>query len=92
MAYKKKVTLKDIADASGISVSSVSMILNQRSDVSFREETVEKVRTAAAKLGYQFRTSSDSTASVKEAPKKNIIAIFLSQYFQCLLFYHCAGH
>ena len=51
MAYKKKVTLKDIADASGISVSSVSMILNQRSDVSFREETIEKVRTAAAKLG-----------------------------------------
>ena len=75
MAYKKKVTLKDIADASGISVSSVSMILNQRSDVSFREETIEKVRTAAAKLGYQFRTSSVSTDSIKEAPK-NMIAIF----------------
>ena len=30
MSYYKKVTLKDIANDSGVSVSSVSMILNKR--------------------------------------------------------------
>lgn len=35
MSYHKKVTLKDIANDSGVSVSSVSMILNKREGVSF---------------------------------------------------------
>ena len=35
MSYYKKVTLKDIANDSGVSVSSVSMILNKREGVSF---------------------------------------------------------
>jgi len=43
MSYHKKVTLKDIANDSGVSVSSVSMILNKREGVSFSNETVEKV-------------------------------------------------
>lgn len=43
MSYYKKVTLKDIANDSGVSVSSVSMILNKREGVSFSNETVEKV-------------------------------------------------
>ena len=41
MSYYKKVTLKDIANDSGVSVSSVSMILNKREGVSFSNETVE---------------------------------------------------
>ena len=43
MSYHKKVTLKDIANDSGVSVSSVSMILNKREGVSFSNKTVEKV-------------------------------------------------
>lgn len=35
MSYHKKVTLKDIANDSGVSVSSVSMILNKREGVLF---------------------------------------------------------
>lgn len=42
MSYYKKVTLKDIANDSGVSVSSVSMILNKREGVSFSDKTVEK--------------------------------------------------
>ena len=42
MSYYKKVTLKDIANDSGVSVSSVSMILNKREGVSFSNETVER--------------------------------------------------
>ena len=36
MSYHKKVTLKDIANDSGVSVSSVSMILNKREGVYLR--------------------------------------------------------
>ena len=61
MSYYKKVTLKDIANDSGVSVSSVSMILNKREGVSFSNETVEKVLSSAKKLGYEISSS----------PKKN---------------------
>ena len=44
---KKKVTLEDISQLAGVSLSSVSMILNARADVSFSAETVRKVRHAA---------------------------------------------
>ena len=54
MSYYKKVTLKDIANDSGVSVSSVSMILNKREGVSFSNETVEKVLSSAKKLGYEI--------------------------------------
>ena len=50
MSYYKKVTLKDIANDSGVSVSSVSMILNKREGVSFSNETVEKVLSSAKKF------------------------------------------
>lgn len=39
MSYYKKVTLKDIANDSGVSVSSVSMILNKREGVSDCRQT-----------------------------------------------------
>ena len=54
MSYHKKVTLKDIANDSGVSVSSVSMILNKREGVSFSNKTVEKVLSSAKKLGYEI--------------------------------------
>lgn len=53
MSSKKRVTLSDVSRAAGVSMSSVSMILNNRSDVSFTEETIEKVRYAARVLGYK---------------------------------------
>ena len=52
MSYYKKVTLKDIANDSGVSVSSVSMILNKREGASYSNESVEKVLSSAKKLGY----------------------------------------
>ncbi|HJD97680.1 LacI family DNA-binding transcriptional regulator [Mailhella massiliensis] len=53
MKIKKKVTLEDVSQAAGVSLSSVSMILNARADVSFSPETVRKVRSAAESLGYR---------------------------------------
>ena len=54
MSYHKKVTLKDIANDSGVSVSSVSMILNKRKGVSFSNETVEKVLSSAKNWDMKF--------------------------------------
>ena len=53
MASKKKVTLSDISRSAGVSLGTVSMILNARADVTFAPETVLKVRRAAEELGYR---------------------------------------
>lgn len=53
MGLKKKVTTKDIADYVGLSQSAVSMILNNKTNVSFSDSTRQKVLDAAKELGYQ---------------------------------------
>lgn len=47
-----KTTLSDIALATGLSQATVSMILNDKSGMSFSEDTVRKVNEAAKELGY----------------------------------------
>jgi LacI family transcriptional regulator len=48
------VTLRDVAEASGVSITTVSRILNGReSGVPIREETRQRVLAAAAELGYR---------------------------------------
>ena len=64
MSYYKKVTLKDIANDSGVSVSSVSMILNKREGVSFSDKTVEKVLSSAKKLGYEIVLVNSNPATI----------------------------
>ena len=53
MGKRNKVTTRDIAEQAGVSQSTVSMILSGKPSVSFSEETIEKVRTTAAALGYK---------------------------------------
>lgn len=78
MSYYKKVTLKDIANDSGVSVSSVSMILNKREGVSFSNETVEKVLSSAKKLGYEISSSPKKNGTPAYNTQKSVkyIAIF----------------
>ena len=52
MREKKKVTLKEVSQAAGVSLSTVSMILNARADVSFSPDTIQTVRKTAEALGY----------------------------------------
>ncbi len=52
MGKKTIPTLKQIAELTGFSQSSISMILNRRKDVSFSDETVRVVLSAAESLGY----------------------------------------
>lgn len=49
---KKKVTIKDVAHHSGVSIATVSQILNGNED-KFSSKTVEKVLAAKNELGYQ---------------------------------------
>lgn len=51
---KKKVTSTDVARAAGVSQATVSMILNQKYNVSFSRETVRRVEEAARQLGYRL--------------------------------------
>ncbi len=73
MDKKSNPTLKQVAELSGFSQASVSMILNKRSDVSFSEETVRQVLDAAKKLGYE---KSAGLSRKKRLAGKNIIAVF----------------
>ncbi len=48
---KSNVTIKDVAKACGVSIQTVSRVLNNRSDVSTK--TREKVQTVIDRMGYQ---------------------------------------
>lgn len=60
MGKRNKVTTRDIAEYTGLSQSTVSMILSGKKNVSFMPQTEQKVRDAAKKLGY--------SKPVKKAP------------------------
>lgn len=49
---KKKVTIKEVAKYSGVSITTVSKILNGKKE-SFSADTIQKVLAAKEKLGYQ---------------------------------------
>lgn len=57
---KKKVTLKDIGDAAGLSAASVSMILAKKSLSRFSPNTVDRVYALARDLGYERRSDKYS--------------------------------
>ncbi|MDO4670976.1 MAG: LacI family DNA-binding transcriptional regulator [Aerococcus sp.] len=49
---RKKVTIKDVAQAAGVSITTVSLILNGN-DQRFSDQTIQKVKTTAQSLNYQ---------------------------------------
>ena len=49
---RRKVTIRDVARAAGVSIATVSYVLNETPDQTVREQTRERVREAAASLGY----------------------------------------
>lgn len=58
MAKRSAVSAKDVAKLAGVSQSTVSMILNNYENVSFSEETRQRVFEACNTLGYKGMTSS----------------------------------
>jgi DNA-binding LacI/PurR family transcriptional regulator len=58
-----KVTSHDVARAAGVSRTTVSMVLNGSTTVSLSDETRERVKQAAADLGYRINSAGRMLAS-----------------------------
>ena len=74
----KKVTLKDIAAAAGLSPASVSMILNRRSINRFNADTLERIFALAQEMGYK---SSKGASYSLVKPSDTLIFIICPSVF-----------
>ena len=68
---KRSVTIIDVAEAAGVSVSTVSRVLNNKDDVS--EETFQRVSQVIDDLGY----SSSLAARSMRSRKTNVIGLIM---------------
>jgi LacI family transcriptional regulator, gluconate utilization system Gnt-I transcriptional repressor len=68
---KKHPTMKDVAEAAGVSVMTVSRAFKQ--DASVSEETRDRIRAAAEVIGYVF----DSTASNLRSQRSDFVAMVI---------------
>ena len=80
MVLNKRVTLKDIARATGVHVSTVSRALDPNRQKTLTEDVVEKIRATAAELGYRpnrvaysLRTNKTMTIGVMIPDITNMI-------------------
>ena len=90
MGKRNKVTTRDIAEYTGVSQSTVSMILSNKPHVSFSKETIDKVRQGAKELGYKKPVAG--VKKKEQALAKSIIVI-CSTSFEWLLFHdHSFDH
>jgi LacI family transcriptional regulator len=68
---RKPVTIRDVADAAGVSVSTVSRVLNDKDDVA--AETYEKVQGVITELGY----ASSLAARSMRSRRTNVIGLIV---------------
>lgn len=73
MGKRNRVTTRDIAEELGISQSTVSMILSNKPNVSFTDETVQKVKAKQKSL-------DTKNLYQKNWYRKNLLQIQLSCY------------
>jgi LacI family transcriptional regulator len=64
MSRNRQVTIVDIAGAAGVSIATVSNVLNRR-NVPMSEETIQKVEKAAEELGYRRNVMAASLSRRK---------------------------
>lgn len=69
----KNATMRDVAKLAGVSVATVSYVLNKTEKFSIPEETRKKVLEAAEELNYVF----DLTARALSRKKSGLIGIFI---------------
>ncbi len=70
---RKAITIQDVAKAAGVSVSTVSRVLNNKDDVAF--ETVDKVRQVIGELQY----SSSLAARGMRSHHTNVIGLIIPE-------------
>ncbi|GAA0078668.1 LacI family DNA-binding transcriptional regulator [Clostridium sp. CTA-5] len=85
MTSYRKITTKDIAEYAGVSQSTVSMVLNNRPDVSFSYETKEKVLNAAKILGYEKNKKSELCSELALSKLIIIMCPSLSNLYYTML-------
>ena len=77
---RERVTAQNIADHAGVSIAAVSSVLNNRQvERRIAAETVERIRHAAAKLGYLPNISARRLRS-GTSQKNNIILAFVTSF------------
>jgi len=80
---RRKVTIRDVARSAGVSVSTVSRVLNSKVDVA--EETMDRVRAVIDELGY----ASSLAARGMRSHRTNLIGLVVSDvastYVQAIL-------
>ena len=70
---KKRATIKDVAKEAGVSPSTVSRVLNDKTDIYMKAETKEKVLSAVKKLNY----TPDRHARALKGQKTQIIGVIM---------------
>lgn len=75
------ITLKDIADAAGVSIASVSKVLNNRGGVG--DESRRKILEHAERLGYQVRAAR----SLLRAGVETAALVMPAQFYSTSVFY-----
>lgn len=85
MGKRNKVTTRDIAEHLGLSQSTVSMILSNRKNVSFSEETIEKVKATAKELGYTRTIRRPAKGQSPLAQSLIVLSPSLSNVYYCMI-------
>lgn len=73
MFKKKRITSQDVADAAGVSRTTVSLVLNNVPGIQISEETRKKIQTVASELGYV----PDAAARALVSGRTQIIGLLL---------------
>lgn len=71
----KKVTIEEIANLAGVSITTVSFVLNNREDQKISEETKKKVWQIVNLLGYR---PSSFAKNIRKSKEKKLIAVYTS--------------
>lgn len=69
---KKKVTSSDVARKAGVSQATVSMVLNKKYNVSFSQDVIERVESAAAELDYEL----PGRRRKRESRREKLLVVF----------------
>ena len=81
MAGKRKVTTRDVAAKCGLSQTTVSMILSDKKGMHFSKETVEKVKSTAASMGYQYKKRLPKEENLSHNTILILVPSLSSQYY-----------
>lgn len=81
----KKVTTRDLAKACGVSQTAVSMILSNREDCKFSEETIQLVKDTAQQMGYVYKPRKKKAEQLQKKVILIMCPALATQYYTALV-------